>query len=99
VLGSRDAGLVGYYEIEVPPGTYTIEVESVFAGFESGSSVGPFQVPVRIPGQPEFWNDTESSFDDVSVKTPPRFDEFEDSGGLFWQMAPLAGAEVAEVQA
>jgi hypothetical protein len=72
-----------------------------------------------MPGPPEFWNDTESSFDDISAKTPitvgagesatgidiilnntpPRFDEFEDSGGLFWHMAPLAGAEVVEVRA
>jgi hypothetical protein len=37
--------------------------------------------------------------DIILNNTPPRFDEFEDSGGLFWQMAPLAGAEVAEVQA
>jgi hypothetical protein len=118
-LGSRQVGLLGYYEIDVPPGTYTLEVESVFGGFEGGSSVGPFNVPVPIPGTPEFWDDEESALDDTSIKTPisvgagesvtgidiilsntpGRFDQFEDSGGLFWRMAPLVDQEAVEVLA
>jgi hypothetical protein len=31
--GSRNPGLIGSYEISVPPGTYTVEVESVYQGF------------------------------------------------------------------
>jgi hypothetical protein len=118
VLGSRDVGLIGYYEIEVPPGTYTIEVESIYSGFDWGSSVGPFNVPIPMPASPEFWNDEENSVDDPTLKTSidvgagesvtgvdviinsplPRFDEFEDSGGLFWKQAPL-GDFVPEVLA
>ena len=61
--GSRNSKLIGYYEIAVPPGTYTVEVESVFPLFTAGSSVGPLDPPVPIPGQPEFWNKDESAFD------------------------------------
>ena len=39
--GSRTPSLIGYYEIAVPPGTYTVEVESVFGAFVAGSGVGP----------------------------------------------------------
>ncbi len=66
--GSRDATLIGYYEIPVPPGTYTIEVEGVSTYFVGGSSVGPLDPPLNIPGVPEFWNSTESAFDDPMVK-------------------------------
>lgn len=116
-LGSRQVGLIGYYEIDVPPGEYTLEVESVFGGFEGGSSVGPFQIPVPMPGNPEFWDDEESAFDSQTAKTsftvgvganvtkdiiingtPPRFDQYEDSGGLMWQFAPLEGLLSLEVQ-
>jgi hypothetical protein len=41
-LGSRDADLIGYYDIPgLPPGTYTIEVEAINGDFTSGSGVGP----------------------------------------------------------
>ncbi len=61
--GSRTPSLIGYYEIAVPPGTYTVEVESVFGAFVAGSGVGPLDPPVAIPGVPEFWNQDESAFD------------------------------------
>jgi hypothetical protein len=61
--GSRDPSLIGYYEITVPPGTYTIEVESIFEAFVSGSGVGPLDPPVPIPGNNEFWNQDESAYD------------------------------------
>ena len=51
------------YEIAVPPGTYTVEVESVFGAFVAGSGVGPLDPPITIPGVPEFWNQDESAFD------------------------------------
>lgn len=61
--GSRTSSLIGYYEIAVPPGTYTVEVESVFGAFVAGSGVGPLDPPVPIPGGAEFWNKDESAFD------------------------------------
>jgi hypothetical protein len=61
--GSRNPQLRGYYEIPVPPGTYTIEVESIYSSFVGGSSVGVLSPPIPIPGPPEFWNKDESAFD------------------------------------
>jgi hypothetical protein len=61
--GSRTPSLIGYYEIAVPPGTYTVEVESVFGAFISGSGVGPLDRPAVLPGLAEFWNQDESAFD------------------------------------
>jgi hypothetical protein len=61
--GSRNPALIGYYEIAVPPGTYTVEVESVFGAFVAGSGVGPLDPPIPIPGNNEFWNQDESAFD------------------------------------
>jgi hypothetical protein len=62
--GSRDPKLIGFYQIAVPPGTYTVEVEAVFPAFVSDSGIGPLSPPVALPGgQPEFWNKDESAFD------------------------------------
>ena len=62
--GSRDPKLIGYYQLAVPPGTYTVEVEAVYSSFVGGSSVGPLVPPAPLPGgQPEFWNKDESAFD------------------------------------
>ena len=61
--GSRTPTLIGFYQIAVPPGTYTIEVEAVSNAFVSGSSVGPLDPPGPLPGQPEFWNQDESAYD------------------------------------
>jgi Matrixin len=61
--GSRNPQLIGYYQIPVPPGTYTVEVESVYSGFISESGIGPFSPPIPIPGAAEFWNNDESAFD------------------------------------
>ncbi len=66
--GSRDPKLIGYFEIPVPPGTYTVEVESVNPSFQGGSSVGPLGSPITIPGPPEFWDSAESAFDDTTAK-------------------------------
>ncbi|HEX4486052.1 MAG TPA: hypothetical protein VH088_07290 [Terriglobales bacterium] len=65
--GSRDATLIGYYEIAVPPGNYTVEVESISSYFVGGSSVGPLDPPIYLPGAPEFWNSTESAYDDPTA--------------------------------
>jgi hypothetical protein len=61
--GSRNPALIGYYKISVPPGTYTVEVEAIYTAFVGGSSVGPLDSPVALPGDPEFWNKDESAFD------------------------------------
>lgn len=69
-MGSRSPSKIGYYEIPVPPGTYTVEVESINQGFDEGSSVGPLDPPVPSPGQSEFWSDPESAFDTLGAKDP-----------------------------
>jgi hypothetical protein len=61
--GSRNPQLIGRYQIPLPPGTYTIEVESVFGSFASHSGLGPLSPPVPLPGPAEFWNQNESAFD------------------------------------
>jgi len=83
--GSRDPSLIGHFEIPLPPGTWTLSVESVFADFTGGSSLTPLDPPIPIPG-------TFSSTSHVSVTaggqtifnitlqgTPQRFDAFESS--------------------
>jgi len=87
-FGSRDPALIGHFEIPLPPGTYTLQVESVFAGFAGGSSVGSLDPPIPAPG-------TYSSTATVSVTagatttfnitlqgTLPRFDAFESASLL-----------------
>ena len=49
-FGSRAVGKIGYYEIPVPAGNYTVSLESIFDGFEGGSSVGPLDPPIPMPG-------------------------------------------------
>jgi len=67
IFGSRDPTLIGFYEIPLKPGDYTVEVESIDPEFTEGSSVGPLgrfageQFP--LPGPPEFWNLSESATD------------------------------------
>src|SRR5437667_7449965 len=61
--GSRNPSLIGYYQIAVPPGTYTVEIEAVDQEFVGGSSVGPLSPPAPFLGLPEFWNHDESGFD------------------------------------
>jgi hypothetical protein len=87
-FGSRDPSLIGHFEIPLPPGTYTLQVESVFSGFAGGSSVGSLDPPIPAPG-------TYSSTATVSVTagatttfnitlqgTQPRFDAFESASLL-----------------
>ena len=68
--GSRDATLIGYYEIPVPPGTYTVEVESIDTSFQGGSGLGPLDSPIPQPGQHEYWHSDESAFDDPTASDP-----------------------------
>ncbi len=63
--GSRNPQLIGYYEIPVPPGTYTVEVEALNPGFPSDSGLGPLPFAPQLPGfdGKEYWNLNESAFD------------------------------------
>ncbi len=69
-LGSRIGNNIGFFEMALPPGDYTLQVESVDAAFVGSSSVGPFLSPIRNPGVNEFWDDAESYFDDPDAATP-----------------------------
>jgi hypothetical protein len=69
-LGSRNPALIGYYEIPVPPGTYTVQVENIDASFTGGSSVGPLDPPAVIYGAFEYWHNYESAFDDPAQRDP-----------------------------
>lgn len=68
--GSRNPALIGYYEIPVPPGTYTVQTENLDASFTGGSSVGPLDPPAITYGAFEYWHQYESAFDDPSKKDP-----------------------------
>lgn len=65
-FGSRDPLLIGFYEIPVTPGSYTIEVESISEFFVGGSGVGPLSPPIPNPGPDEKWNFNESPSDVVT---------------------------------
>jgi hypothetical protein len=70
-LGSRIPAAIGRYQIPLPVGSYTVEVESINAAFEGGSGVGPLSSPVPIPGGvAEFWNSGDSAKDSPQTKTP-----------------------------
>ncbi len=85
--GSLDPAHIGLYEIPVPPGSYTIEVESIDPGFTDGSSVGPSDRPIAMPGTAPAplgpiaiaAGQSSSGNDIVLIGTPPRFDQFEGS--------------------
>jgi len=82
--GSQAPGDIGLYEIPLPPGNYTIEVESVDPAFVEGSRVGG---PIRIampgtappPSSPiaVAAGATASGNDVTLIGTDPRFDQFE----------------------
>ena len=69
LFGSRNPLLVGAYDIPVPPGSYTVEVESINQWFAGGSGVGPLNPPIPSPGPKEFWNVNESATDSPTVKS------------------------------
>ncbi len=51
-FGSAAAADIGYFEIPVPAGTYTLEVEGVDPNFSGGSSIGgwPYDTVIPLPG-------------------------------------------------
>ena len=94
-FGSHNPALIGQYEILLPPGNYTVEVESVFAAFAGGSRLGPLDPPIPVPGT--FANTGPMSVSagamvvqDITLQgTPQRFDAFE-SAALQAPAAPMA---------
>jgi len=68
-FGSRNPLLMGTYDIPVPPGSYTVEVESVSQYFVGGSSVGPLSPPIPSPGPKEYWDVNESAIDSLTDKS------------------------------
>jgi hypothetical protein len=84
-LGSDTPGDIGLFEIPVPAGTYTIEVESIDPQFTAGSSVGPSDFPIPMPGTAPAplgpfsvaAGATSSGHNVTILGTQPRFDQFE----------------------
>jgi hypothetical protein len=82
-FGSESPDEIGLFEIPVPAGTYTIEVESINEEFEDGSSVGPIRIPMPGTAPPPSGpvavaaGATASGNDVTLIGTPPRFDQFE----------------------
>jgi hypothetical protein len=73
-FGGRDPTLIGFYEIPIQAGNYTVEVEGIDESFTEGSSVGPLgdaageQIP--LPGVGEFWDLGESNSDNRFTSDP-----------------------------
>ncbi len=69
--GSDDPDLLGFYEIRgLPPGDYTVEIESIDPSFIGGSSVGPLDPPSPLPGPAEYYSgEAESDSDDPESRT------------------------------
>lgn len=94
IFGARAASREGYYKIPVPPGQYTVEIERVDPLFTAGSSVGPLDPPIPIPGTSAglaaatvtAGQSTIVSF--TLVGGPKRFDGFEDESLLVLPPAP-----------
>jgi hypothetical protein len=68
-FGSRNTALIGYYEIPVTPGSYTVELEAIDGQFTGGSSVGPLDPPAQSVAA-EFWHANESAYDDATLADP-----------------------------
>ena len=86
-FGSLNPGHIGLFEIPVPAGSYTLEVESIDPAFTGGSSVGPSGSPIPLPGAAPppsapiaiAPGETDSGNSIILIGTPPRFDQFEGS--------------------
>jgi hypothetical protein len=68
--GTRNTAYIGYYEIPVTPGTYTVQTENIDSSFTGGSSVGPLDPPVVMPAPNEYWHHYESWWDDPTQADP-----------------------------
>jgi hypothetical protein len=70
-FGADDPTLRGLYEMALPAGDYSIEVEEIDGSFTGGSSVGPFDPPKSLPGGvPEYYSGgSESNSDSPTLRT------------------------------
>jgi hypothetical protein len=107
-FGSRDATLIGTFDIPATPGNYTVQVESINTHFRGGSSVGPLRVPIPMPGVAPALSSVNVQAGAVVILnitlqgTPSRFDAFESSelivGDPLWlwqRRADVSGQVVA----
>lgn len=83
-FGGTAPGLIGLYEIPVPPGNYTVEVESIDPAFIDTSSIGgpvfipmPGAAPAPMGPINVVAGGMATGNDFVLIGTPPRFDQFE----------------------
>ena len=86
-LGSALPGDIGLFEIPVPAGSYTIEVEGIDPNFTEGSSVGgwPYSFRIAMPGTAPApigpivvgAGATISGNNVTLIGTDPRYDQFE----------------------
>ncbi len=58
-FGSRTPTLIGWYEIPVPAGSYSIQI----SGLLDGGVIGPNNPIIPLPGPGEYWNAHESATD------------------------------------
>jgi hypothetical protein len=79
--GSRNPAVIGYYEIPVPPGIWTVQVENINSAFLGGSSVGPLGLPYMVYAN-EYWHHYESAYDDVTQKDPITVGAGQNVGGI-----------------
>lgn len=83
--GSINPAHIGLFEIPVPAGSYTLEVEGIHEEFVEGSSVGPGLFIIALPGEAPppsapiavAVGELEDGHDITLIDTPPRFDDFE----------------------
>jgi len=82
--GSSNPAHIGLFEIPVPAGSYTVEVEGIHEEFVDGSSVGPGfiialpgTVPAPIGPVAVAPGAVVTGTDVILIGTPPRFDDFE----------------------
>jgi hypothetical protein len=84
-VGSSDPAHIGLFEIPVPAGSYTLEVEAIHREFVGGSSVGPGLLSFELPGEAPAPSapiavsagEHESGHDVILIDSLPRFDDFE----------------------
>jgi hypothetical protein len=88
-FGGRDPALIGLYSFSLPPGTYTLEMESIFPEFIGGSGVGPLSPPFPLTGGPHQKHSVSvlagastngKDFDSVGAGEQELFDRFESPG-------------------
>ncbi|HEU0225394.1 MAG TPA: hypothetical protein VFR29_08165, partial [Steroidobacteraceae bacterium] len=82
-FGTASPGDIGLFEIPVPAGSYTVEVESVHPEFTDGSGIGGYRIAMPGTAPPPIGpivvtaNATNSGNHVILIGTAPRFDQFE----------------------